>query len=151
MESNEATALDRRDPLWVLNEYRAAEVHGAGAIMRMGRLADSTELSANLSRHLRDEAVHAWLWTKAINNSGGEIAEVDLPYQARLGMHYRIPSTLRAGWPRSRAGAGCAVRCSWRSGCGLRSGPGDGGVVPGRRAGRDQRRGGAGAARGGFL
>lgn len=94
MESNEATALDRRDPLWVLNEYRAAEVHGAGAIMRMGRLADSTELSANLSRHLRDEAVHAWLWTKAINNMGGEIAEVDLPYQARLGLHYGIPSTL---------------------------------------------------------
>ncbi|WP_433337813.1 ferritin-like domain-containing protein [Spirillospora sp. CA-294931] len=85
---------DEGDPLWVLNEYRAAEVHGAGAIMRMGRLADSAELGSNLTRHLRDEAVHAWLWTKAIENLGGEIVEVDLPYQARLGVHYGIPGSL---------------------------------------------------------
>jgi 1,2-phenylacetyl-CoA epoxidase catalytic subunit len=86
--------LDQRDPLWVLNEYRAAEVHGAGAIMRMGRLADSTALSSDLSRHLRDEAVHAWLWTKAIKDMDGEIVDVDMPYQARLGVHYGIPGTL---------------------------------------------------------
>jgi hypothetical protein len=79
---------------WVLNEYRAAEVHGAGAIMRMGRLADSAELSADLSRHLRDEAVHAWLWTKVIKDMGGEIVEVDQPYQRRLGVHFGIPRSL---------------------------------------------------------
>jgi hypothetical protein len=88
------TSLDRRDPLWVLNEYRAAEVHGAGAIMRMSRLADSTELSADLSRHMRDEAVHAWLWTKAITDMGGEIVDVDQPYQTRLAFHFGLPRTL---------------------------------------------------------
>lgn len=91
---SEVTALDRRAPLWVLNEYRAAEVHGAGAIMRMGRLADSTTLSTDLSRHMRDEAVHAWLWTKAIKDIGGEIIEVDQPYQTRLSAHFGIPRTL---------------------------------------------------------
>jgi hypothetical protein len=94
MISGDATTIDERDPLWVLNEYRAAEVHGAGAIMRMGRLADSTSLRADLSRHMRDEAVHAWLWTKAIKDMGGEIVEVDVPYQARLGVHFGIPRTL---------------------------------------------------------
>lgn len=94
MISGDATTIDQRDPLWVLNEYRAAEIHGAGAIMRMGRLADSASLRADLSRHLRDEAVHAWLWTKAIKDMGGEIVEVDVPYQARLGMHFGIPKTL---------------------------------------------------------
>jgi Mn-containing catalase len=84
----------RGDLLWVLNEYRAAEIQGAGAIMRMARLADSTELSANLTRHLRDEGVHAWLWTKAIRDLGGEIVEVALPYQARLSAHYGIPRSL---------------------------------------------------------
>jgi len=90
----DTAALDHRDPLWLLNEYRAAEIHGAGAIMRMGRLADSTGLSADLSRHMRDEAIHAWLWTKAIKEMGGEIVEVDQPYQARLGMHFGMPRTL---------------------------------------------------------
>lgn len=88
------TTMDRRDPLWILNEYRAAELHGAGAILRMGRLADSAELSADLSRHLRDEAVHAWLWTKVIRETGGEITEVDQPYQVRLGAYFGIPRSL---------------------------------------------------------
>jgi len=76
--------------LWLLNQYRAAEVHGAGAIMRMGKLADTTELRTMLSRHLRDEAVHAWLWTRAIEEMGGEVAAVPEPYQARLAAHYGI-------------------------------------------------------------
>ena len=90
----EIFALDSRDPLWLLNEYRAAEVHGAGAIMRMARLSDSSSLSSDLSRHMRDEAIHAWLWTQAITELGGEIVEVDQPYQARLGVHFGIPRTL---------------------------------------------------------
>jgi 1,2-phenylacetyl-CoA epoxidase catalytic subunit len=94
MTADDATALDLRDRMWVLNEYRAAEIHGAGAIMRMARLADSTALSTDLSRHLRDEAVHAWLWTKAIQDLEGDIIEVDVPYQARLGAHFGIPRTL---------------------------------------------------------
>lgn len=88
------TELDPGDPLWILNEYRAAEVHGAGAIMRMGRLSDSAELSADLSRHLRDEAVHAWLWTKAIKDLGGEVMEVDRPYQTKLSGYFGLPRTL---------------------------------------------------------
>jgi hypothetical protein len=99
MNLNESAGLDRGslhhgDPLWVLNEYRAAELHGAGAIFRMGRLADSAELSADLTRHLRDETVHAWLWTKAIKDMGGEIVAVDQPYQTRLGAHFGLPRSL---------------------------------------------------------
>jgi bacterioferritin (cytochrome b1) len=89
-----AADVDRRNPMWLLNEYRAAEIHGAGAIMRMGGLADSTGLSVDLSRHMRDEAVHAWLWTKAIKDLGGEIVEVGRPYQTRLGAHFGLPRTL---------------------------------------------------------
>ncbi|MFD5539773.1 ferritin-like domain-containing protein [Streptomyces sp. NPDC127079] len=78
----------------LLNQYRAAEVHGTGVIMRLGRLADNLELRNNLSRHLRDEAVHAWLWTKAIREMDGRIVEVDEPYQTLLGQHFGIPRTL---------------------------------------------------------
>lgn len=86
--------IDPEDPIWVLNEYRAAEVHGAGAIMRMARLADTAKLRSDLSRHLRDEAVHAWLWTRAIEELGGEVVEIAQPYQARLSAHFGIPRTL---------------------------------------------------------
>ncbi|MGQ0841967.1 ferritin-like domain-containing protein [Actinokineospora sp.] len=86
--------IDPEDPVWILNQYRAAEVHGAGAIMRMARLADTAKLRADLSRHLRDEAVHAWLWTRAIEEFGGEVADVAQPYQARLSAHYGIPKSL---------------------------------------------------------
>lgn len=86
--------IDPEDPVWILNQYRAAEVHGAGAIMRMARLADTAQLRSDLSRHLRDEAVHAWLWTRAIEDFGGEVAEVAQPYQARLSAHFGIPKTL---------------------------------------------------------
>jgi bacterioferritin (cytochrome b1) len=82
------------DLLWLLNQYRAAEVHGAGAIMRMGKLADSSALRASLSRHLRDEAVHAWLWTRAIQEMDGDVVQVPEPYQARLSAHYGIPTSL---------------------------------------------------------
>jgi hypothetical protein len=94
MIAKDAAALEQNDPLWILNEYRAAEVHGAGAIMRMARLADSTELSADLSRHLRDEATHAWLWTRAIKDMGGEIVEVEQAYQTRLASYFGIPRSL---------------------------------------------------------
>ncbi|SCL14733.1 tRNA isopentenyl-2-thiomethyl-A-37 hydroxylase MiaE (synthesis of 2-methylthio-cis-ribozeatin) [Micromonospora nigra] len=86
--------IDPEDPVWMLNQYRAAEVHGAGAIMRMARLADTAKLRSDLSRHLRDEAVHAWLWTKAIEELGGEVVDVPQPYQARLSAHFGIPKTL---------------------------------------------------------
>jgi hypothetical protein len=86
--------LEERDPAWLLNQYRAAEISGAGAIMRMGRLADGAQLAADLSRHLRDEAVHAWLWTKALNDIDGEILSVDEPYQTRLAQLFGIPRSL---------------------------------------------------------
>ena len=92
--SNGETTFDELDPVWLLNQYRAAEVSGAGAIMRMGRLATDLQLSTDLTRHLRDEAIHAWLWTKALRDMGGEIVEVDEPYQSKLALHFGLPRTL---------------------------------------------------------
>ena len=86
--------IDTADPVWLLNQYRVAELRGAGAIMRMGRLADDLTLSTDLSRHLRDESVHAWLWTRAIREMGGQLVEMDEPYQTRLSLHFKIPRTL---------------------------------------------------------
>jgi hypothetical protein len=85
---------DRSDLVWLLNQYREAELRGAGAILRLLRLADTGRLRRDLTRHLRDETLHALLWTEAIESIGGEIVEVPDPYQARLGAHFGIPSSL---------------------------------------------------------
>lgn len=82
------------DLVAALNQYRAAELRGAGVILRLGRLADTPDCRRNLTRHLRDEGVHAWLWTKAIDDLGGDIRDVDDPYQTRLGAHFGLPRTL---------------------------------------------------------
>jgi hypothetical protein len=92
--TSRARGFDELDPVWLLNQYRVAELTGAGAIMRMSRVADGHELRTDLSRHLRDEAVHAWLWTKALQDIGGEIIDVEEPYQARLAFHFGVPRSL---------------------------------------------------------
>jgi hypothetical protein len=86
--------FEELDPVWLLNQYRAAEVSGAGIIMRMSRLADGLQLSTDLTRHLRDEAMHAWLWTKALRDMNGEIVDVNEPYQSRLAFYFGLPRTL---------------------------------------------------------
>lgn len=78
----------------LLNQYRAAEIRGAGVILRLGRLADTSELRSNFTKHLRDEGVHAWMWARALNELGWEIEEVDDPYQRKLGSAFGLPRTV---------------------------------------------------------
>jgi bacterioferritin (cytochrome b1) len=78
----------------LLNEFRSAEIRGAGVILRLGRLADSSDLRENFTKHLRDEAVHAWMWTRAIVALGGEVTDSQDAYQTRLGTHFGVPKTL---------------------------------------------------------
>ena len=82
------------DLMWTLNQYRAAEIRGAGVIMRLGRMADSSSLRRDLTRHLRDEGAHAWMWARAIEQLGGEIIDVEDAYQVRLGTNFGLPKTL---------------------------------------------------------
>lgn len=82
------------DLIALLNQYRGAEIRGAGVILRLGRLANSSELRSNFSRHLRDEGVHAWMWTRTLHDLGGDVMDVDDPYQMRLGSLFGIPRTL---------------------------------------------------------
>ena len=82
------------DVIWILNQYRSAEIRGAGVILRLGRLADRSDLRANFSRHLRDEGVHAWMWTRAIQELGGQVLDVEDAYQVRLGTAFGLPKTL---------------------------------------------------------
>ena len=81
-------------PIWVLSYYREAELRGANLLQRLLRKADDPLLQINLTRHLADEARHAWLWTELIGKLGGEPAAIHLGYQRRLRSQVGIPSTI---------------------------------------------------------
>lgn len=77
------------DPRMVelFNYYRDAELRGASLLMRLiGLMDDDPDAQVKLSLHLSEETHHAWLWTKRINDIGGEPRRVLDGYQTRIGM-----------------------------------------------------------------
>lgn len=80
--------------IWVLSYYREAELRGADLLQRLLRRADDPVLQINLTRHLADEARHAWLWTKLVDDLGGEPAAIPNGYQRHLRRQVGIPSTV---------------------------------------------------------
>ena len=71
----------------LFNYYRDAELRGASLLMRLiGMMDDDPDAQVKLSLHLSEETHHAWLWTKRINDIGGEPRRVLDGYQTRIGM-----------------------------------------------------------------
>ena len=60
----------------MMSYYRDAELHGATLLLRLIKLMDDPDAQVKLSLHLADETRHAWLWTKRINELGGEPMKV---------------------------------------------------------------------------
>src|SRR5262245_1067271 len=74
--------------------YRDAELQGAALLLRLVKLmTGDPEAQVQLTRHVADEARHAWLWTKRITDLGGMPMPVTEGYQACIGRRVR-PRTL---------------------------------------------------------
>ena len=69
----------------VYSYYRDAEMHGSHLLLRLMRRLDDPASQVNLTRHLSDEARHAWLWTKRIRDLGRGPVVVRDGYQVRMG------------------------------------------------------------------
>jgi bacterioferritin (cytochrome b1) len=78
----------------LFNYYRDAELRGAALLMRLiGLMDDDPDSQVKLSLHLAEETHHAWLWTKRINEIGGEPRRVLDGYQTRIGFR-TVPRNL---------------------------------------------------------
>ena len=77
----------------LLSYYRDAELHGATLLLRLIKLMDDPDAQVKLSLHLAEETHHAWLWTKRINDLGGEPMKVLDGYQKRIGLR-TVPRSL---------------------------------------------------------
>jgi bacterioferritin (cytochrome b1) len=67
--------------------YREAELHGAELLLRLlKKLDDDPKGQIKMTLHAADEARHAWLWTKRINELGAKPVPVGRGYQDRIGM-----------------------------------------------------------------
>jgi bacterioferritin (cytochrome b1) len=69
-----------------MSYYRDAEIRGASLLLRLMSYLEDGESQTKLSLHLADETRHAWLWTKRINEAGGEPIRVGDGYQSRIGL-----------------------------------------------------------------
>ena len=69
----------------LMSYYRDAELHGATLLLRLIKMMDDPDAQVKLAAHLADETRHAWLWTKRINDLGGEPMKIADGYQKRVG------------------------------------------------------------------
>jgi hypothetical protein len=69
----------------IYSYYRDAEMHGSHLLLRLMRLLRDPASQVNLTRHLSDEARHAWLWTRRIRDLGRAPMRVEDGYQVRMG------------------------------------------------------------------
>ena len=83
------------DPRMVLlmSYYRDAEIRGASLLLRLMSHLEDGEAQTKLALHLADETRHAWLWTKRINDLGGEPLRIGDGYQSRIGLK-TVPRSL---------------------------------------------------------
>jgi bacterioferritin (cytochrome b1) len=88
--------LDPRDPraLRLLSYYRDAELRGAALLLRMAAHEAESWAQMNLTRHIADEARHAWLITARITALGASPAVVEDGYQRRMARAAGVPRTL---------------------------------------------------------
>ena len=75
----------------VMSFYREAELHGARLLLVMHNHLRDTDSQIKLTRHLADEARHAFLWTKRIFDMGGTPHSIVDGYQHRLGQRFGVP------------------------------------------------------------
>ncbi|MBI3799341.1 MAG: ferritin-like domain-containing protein [Deltaproteobacteria bacterium] len=81
-------------PIGLLSYYREAELRGADLLQRLLRKADDGELQIKLTRHLADEARHAWQWTELICELGGEPAALRTGSPQWLRRQVGLPSSI---------------------------------------------------------
>lgn len=80
--------------MWLLSYYREAELRGADFLQRLLRKTEDPDLQLNLTRHLADEARHAWLWTELIHKLGGAPLAIRKGYQRYLQRQVGLPSSV---------------------------------------------------------
>ena len=73
---------DRRELSWLLNWYRQSELEGALLLGRMCRHAQDGTVLFELTRHAADEARHAWLWQRTIEELGLAPVRIFRSYQS---------------------------------------------------------------------
>jgi hypothetical protein len=83
-----------RNLAWKLNWYRHSELEGALLLGKVLRAADDPQLILSLTRHCADEARHAWLWAKTIDDLGLATVQIHRSYQSLYFRRGTMPTSL---------------------------------------------------------
>ena len=87
--------LNNRNLAWKLNWYRHSELEGALLLGRVVRAAGEAGLVMSLTRHCADEARHAWLWARTIEQLHLPTVQMFRSYQS----FYLRPGSMPASLP----------------------------------------------------
>lgn len=67
--------------LWVLSFYRNSEISGALFFGRLAKSIRQADIQRDMTKHFADESMHAWYWTKCIEDLGQKPMRVNVAYQ----------------------------------------------------------------------
>jgi demethoxyubiquinone hydroxylase (CLK1/Coq7/Cat5 family) len=79
------------DELQVLSYYRAGELAGSVLFGTIALHTTVDAIRAPLTKHCLEEAEHAWLWTKTIEDLGETPVKVTRTYQTEYGLEFGMP------------------------------------------------------------
>lgn len=79
---------------WLLSFYRSSEIGGALFFGRLAKSLPSGQIQVDMSKHFSDEAQHAWLWTKCMDELGVTPLRLSESYQDQYASTVGIPANL---------------------------------------------------------
>lgn len=80
-----------REELTVLSFYRASELAGSLLFGKLALNTDADAIRVPLTEHCFEEAAHAWLWTRTIQELGHTPLKVTRTYQSEFGKEFGMP------------------------------------------------------------
>ncbi len=73
--------INRDHERWIMSFYRSSEITGALFFGRIANYLPAGPVQTDLTQHFADESMHAWYWTKAMEDCGHKVERVKDAYQ----------------------------------------------------------------------
>ena len=85
---------DKDNENWILSFYRFSEITGALFFGRLARILPSGEIQRDMTKHFADESMHAWYWTKTLDDLDTKPLPIGEAYQDQYLEAVGVPTNI---------------------------------------------------------
>lgn len=85
---------DKDNEDWILSFYRFSEITGALFFGRLVKILPAGEIQHDMTKHFADESMHAWYWTKALDDLGKKPVHISEAYQDQYLESVGVPGNI---------------------------------------------------------